>query len=170
VDEITIDGKPVPVVTVSATPSTIASGESTQLLAEGADTYSWSPVEFLDNPSIPNPTATPAQTTPYTVTGTASNGCLVTEEIIVTVEGTRGFPQIFSPNGDGINDEWNVGAPGKPACTLNIFDVRGRRIFEGRGLNWNGTFEGKQVPDGTYYYVFSCPSERPVTGNVLIVR
>jgi gliding motility-associated-like protein len=170
VDEITIDGKPVPVVTVSATPPEISSGESTQLLAEGADTYIWFPVESLDNPSIPNPIATPTQTTTYSVIGTATDGCPATNEIIVNVEGTLGFPQMFSPNGDGINDEWNVGANDKPSCTLNVFDVRGRRIFEGKGVNWNGTHEGKQVPNGTYYYVFSCPSERPITGNVLIVR
>jgi hypothetical protein len=35
---------------------------------------------------------------------------------------------------------------------------------------WDGTSNGTALPDGTYYYVFGCPSGKPVTGAVLILR
>jgi len=47
--------------------TTICSGESTRLFALGGDTYQWSPVTGLDNPTIPNPIAHPDTTTTYTV-------------------------------------------------------------------------------------------------------
>jgi PKD repeat protein len=47
--------------------TTICSGESTRLLAQGGDTYRWSPVTGLDNPTISNPIAHPDTTTTYTV-------------------------------------------------------------------------------------------------------
>jgi gliding motility-associated-like protein len=169
-DDIVITAKPVPVLSTSATPATIPSGATSQLLAEGADTYAWLPAETLDNPAIANPKASPTETTTYTVTGSITGGCSVTADVIVTVEGVLGFPVVFSPNGDGMNDIWNIHAQDKPDCTLNIFDGKGRRIFENRGVNWDGTYSGSAVPNGTYYYVFGCPNEKPVTGSVLIIR
>ena len=52
----------------------------------GSYTYSWTPPENLDNPSIPDPTATPPSTTTYTVTVTdTENNCISTGQITVTV-------------------------------------------------------------------------------------
>jgi hypothetical protein len=56
---------------------------------------------------------------------------------------------------------------------VNIFDGRGRRVFETKSFpvtGWDGVANGKPVPDGTYYYVMGCPGSKPVTGSVLIVR
>lgn len=169
-DEIVIAAKPVPTVTATASDNTIPLGATTQLQADGADQYAWLPAETLDNPTSANPVATPTTTTTYTVTGTASNGCTGKADVIITIEGVQGFPVTFSPNGDGINEEWNIHAQDKPECTLAIFDGKGRRIFEGKGQNWDGTYQGKAVPGGTYYYVFGCPNEKPLTGNVLVIR
>jgi gliding motility-associated-like protein len=56
---------------------------------------------------------------------------------------------------------------------MNIFDGRGRKIYEVKGYpieGWDGSYDGKEVPAGTYYYVFSCPDLPPATGSVLVVR
>ena len=57
---------------------------------------------------------------------------------------------------------------------MNVFDGRGRRVLQKKGYpvsGWDGVSdEGKEVPQGTYFYVLSCPSEVPTTGSVLIVR
>jgi gliding motility-associated-like protein len=56
---------------------------------------------------------------------------------------------------------------------MTVFDGRGRKIFETTGYpteGWNGTYESKEVPAGTYYYVFGCPNEKPKSGSVLIIR
>ena len=48
-------------------------------------TYQWSPTAGLNDPSLANPTATPATTTVYTVTVTDANGCTATAPVTVTV-------------------------------------------------------------------------------------
>ena len=59
-------------------------------------TYSWIPIESLDNATITNPTASPSETTTYTVTVTDGNGCKDTDKVRVTVvEGL--YAQITSP-------------------------------------------------------------------------
>ena len=78
----------------------------------------------------------------------------------------------FSPNGDGINDLWVIpGIVVYSECTVSIFDPLGRRIFEKKGYqnDWDGTFDGKQVPQGTYYYVIAgCPDKEPLNGHILV--
>jgi hypothetical protein len=59
----------------------ICSGSSTQLTASGATGYNWSPSTGLNDPNIQNPTATPAQTTTYVVTGT-DGVCFATDTIL----------------------------------------------------------------------------------------
>jgi gliding motility-associated-like protein len=171
-----ITALPFPDLTATATPAKIPAGSFSQLFADITNansapvSYTWLPVESLNNPSINNPIAAPSATTTYIVTGLITGGCPNTAEVIVTVEGTVGFPLTFSPNGDGFYDMWDIRAQDKPDCTLSIFDGKGRRVFEGKGQNWNGTYGGAEVPAGTYYYVFGCPTEKPVTGSVLVIR
>lgn len=174
-DDIALEAKPAPVLTVAAGRAQIPSGDTTQLGVTAdpvvADiTYAWLPAETLSNPSIFNPIASPTRTTTYTVTGITPDGCTTEAEIEIRVEGTLGFPAAFSPNNDGIADEWNIRAQDKPECTLSIFDSRGRRVFENKGANWDGTYQNKTVPAGAYYYVYDCPNTKPVTGSVLILR
>jgi gliding motility-associated-like protein len=64
-------------------------------------------------------------------------------------------PNCFSPNGDGVNDRFQVG--GIPECIsaqLIIFNRWGEVVFEDSSLHaWNGTMRGQPVPDGVYVYV-----------------
>ena len=174
-DEVVIAALPVPELAATATPEIVPMFATSQLEATSADgaaieSYSWEPAEFLDDSFIANPVATLEATTEFTVTGTNGDNCSAQASVIVSVEGVLGFPVFFSPNGDGKNDEWNIRAQDKPECTLSIFDGRGRRVYEAQGQNWDGTYEGKAVPTGTYYYVFGCPDEKPATGTVLVVK
>jgi gliding motility-associated-like protein len=175
-DEITLGQRPTPQVVVSAEKPVIAPGESVQLTASGADTYAWTPVESLNDAAIANPVATPAATTLYTVTGTLTGGCAAEADITITVDGSMILinPAVaFSPNGDGANETWTIdGVESYSDCTLSVFDGRGRRIYQKKGYtnDWDGTYQSKPVPDGTYYYVFGCPGKKPSTGSVLIFR
>lgn len=63
----------------------VCRGSSTQLNASGGSSYTWSPVEGLSNPNIRNPTATPTETTIYTVTVQDASGCIASDQVIVTV-------------------------------------------------------------------------------------
>lgn len=65
----------------------------------------------------------------------------------------------FTPNGDGINDDFHPTTIGAIKINyLKIFDRYGAQIFQTRELfnHWDGTSNGKPAPTGTYYWVFSC--------------
>lgn len=63
----------------------IAPGASAQLLAYGGDLYAWSPAEYLNNPFINNPLASPDSTTTFTVL-IVSDSCITKEEMTVYVD------------------------------------------------------------------------------------
>ena len=66
------------------------------------------------------------------------------------------FPaQLFSPNGDGIGDGWNVvNTDFFPNCEVWIFTRSGELVFRKRGYqnDWKGTLNGSDLPEGSYYY------------------
>jgi len=76
-----------PTLTLSAASYTICNGSSQALSVSGATTYTWTPGATLNNPNIANPTATPASTTVYTVTGTSA-GCVASPAVTATVNVT----------------------------------------------------------------------------------
>lgn len=175
-DEMVISAKPVPTIEVTASKNRILPGEFVQLEATGADTYAWSPNETLNSATIADPLATPLLTTIYTVIGTLNGGCSSENTITITTDESailiKPLPA-FSPNGDGSNEVWTIeGVEGYPDCVMAVFDGRGRRVYERKGYNsdWNGTYQERPVPDGTYFFVFGCPDRKPVTGSVLIFR
>ncbi|MEQ8580049.1 MAG: T9SS type A sorting domain-containing protein [Balneola sp.] len=67
------------------TDESICEGESIDLIATGASTYSWSPPSGLDVTTGSRVTATPNATTTYTVVGTSTDGCTSSESVTVTV-------------------------------------------------------------------------------------
>ena len=64
----------------------ICGGEDFQLEASGAEVYRWSPQTYLNNPNLPNPIATPPQTTTYTVTMINDFGCRADSSITIEVQ------------------------------------------------------------------------------------
>ncbi|MGE0773126.1 MAG: FG-GAP-like repeat-containing protein [Cyclobacteriaceae bacterium] len=173
---VTIDPGPTPALTVAADKTSVAPGESVQLTATGADSYQWSPGSTLSDSLIANPVATPVVTTTYTVAGSLNGGCTATETITIQVDGSAivlNVPNAFSPNGDAVNDFWVIpGIENYSDCTLTIYDAAGRKIFSETGYKnlWNGTHKGKDVPQGTYYYLIACPDNQPLAGHVLVTR
>jgi hypothetical protein len=81
----TVTQNALPTVTASADVS-ICTGESTQLSASGASTYTWSPATGLSATSGTPVDANPTSNQTYTVTGTDGNGCQNTDTVTVTVK------------------------------------------------------------------------------------
>ncbi|MBX2910233.1 MAG: tandem-95 repeat protein [Chitinophagales bacterium] len=69
------------------------------------------------------------------------------------------FPNAFSPNGDGVNDVFDINCnPQYPQARLRVFNRWGNEVWYSIGTyqnDWKGTnMESKDLPDGTYYYVY----------------
>jgi gliding motility-associated-like protein len=105
---------------------------------------------------------------------TGRGGCKNSDQVFIKVLKGPEIPNIFSPNGDGIHDRWEIKyLDTYPEGTVEIFNRYGQRIFysKGYGKPWDGTINGKQVPIGTYYYIVSPKNGRPVmSGYVDIIR
>jgi gliding motility-associated-like protein len=84
-DTVVVSVKPAPIITKSPN-DTICVLQSAQLAASGGVSYSWSPAGTLNNPSIPNPVATPSGTTTYTVTVTGANTCTGKDSIKIFID------------------------------------------------------------------------------------
>jgi gliding motility-associated-like protein len=159
----------------------ICNGESFQLQAGGGMDYSWSPTNGLNQTDIPNPVASPSQTTTYTVTVRDANGCTATAAVTVNVMcDTLDIPNGFSPNNDGTNDYFVIdGIDAYPGNVLFIYNRWGNLIYkqkdyankwDGRS-NVNGVMFGQELPNGTYYFILDLNIEqKPVNGFVVIRR
>lgn len=84
---------------LSAADASFCIGGSVQLAASGANSYSWTPTDGLSDPNIPNPVASPSNTTTYTVSGTDLNGCSGSVDVTVTV---NPLPNISAGFGQGV--------------------------------------------------------------------
>lgn len=86
-------------------------------------------------------------------------------------------PKVFTPNSDGFYDKWVVvnGTCAK-VVKVNVYNRWGGLVYNSENYrnDWEGTYKGKTLPDGTYYYVIEVQMQnRPpykLTGNVTIMR
>lgn len=84
VDSVIVTIKPLPTVN-AGNDTAICFGDSAQLLATGAASYSWNPTSSLSCSNCPNPISSTLFTTTYVVTGTAANACQDTDTVTVSV-------------------------------------------------------------------------------------
>jgi gliding motility-associated-like protein len=153
------------------------SSEGIEAVASSSKTnyrYEWSPKDYLDNPYIPNPVATPPENMVYTVTTIIEEGCEVADNVKVTVRRALKIPNGFTPNGDGVNDTWEIANIAfQPDAVVEIFDRWGSKVFESKGYstNWDGTSNGQPLPTHTYFYVISAENGKlRWAGAVNLVR
>jgi gliding motility-associated-like protein len=157
----------------------IIAGDPVQLQGSAsAGSYSWTPTTGLSNSSILNPAASPQSTTTYILSVTTAQGCIASDEVTITVVPYCIKPmEAFTPNGDGINDLWLVtNGNCLKAATAQVFNRYGARVFESNDYrnNWDGTYKGKPLADGTYYFILSYElingKKVFLKGNVTILR
>lgn len=88
-------------------------------------------------------------------------------------------PNLFSPNDDGVGDIFKIdGMDAYPNFTLQIFDRYGSLVYDYQNKGntnpiwWDGTYKGKQSPEGVYYYVldYNNGSQQPSTGFIQLIR
>ncbi|MEO6149658.1 MAG: gliding motility-associated C-terminal domain-containing protein, partial [Mucilaginibacter sp.] len=155
----------------------IFEGESVTLDArpEGDNiTYSWSPTTGLDNPFSPTPIASPTGDITYTLTVHSASCGDATGDVFVRVYKKIVITNTFTPNGDGINDTWQIkDLDTYPTSIVNIFNRAGQQVYHsiGYGRPWDGTYNGAALPSGTYYYVIDLKNKTPKrSGFIMLLR
>ena len=152
----------IPEMTVNAgSDRSIVSGGAAQLLAVASETptsITWTPATGLNSTNILNPIASPTTTTTFTISVTNSMGCIAQDDILITViPYCVRVKNAFTPNGDGINETWEVydSYDCLSNVTVNVFNRYGSLVFRDKNYRnkWNGTYNNKPIPDGTYYAV-----------------
>ena len=112
----------------------------------------------------------------YFVTINDSNGCLKTLGLVVQESSKLclGIPDAFTPNGDGINDKWEIEyIELYESAYVNVFNRWGQQMYQGTQNSefWDGTFNGKDLPEATYYYIIEPGnSSKLLKGHVNIIR
>jgi len=241
-----------PVVANAGDNRTICKGDKTQLHATGGTSYRWYPATGLSDPNIPNPMASPEETTTYTVEVT-NNSCKAKSAVTLTVNQGPGayatatrevmkgdriqlhaqvsgenvtyywtpnenisnttslepfvfptsnityilhvlqpgscnleskaavevkvidkftIPNTFTPNGDGINDTWQIDALGAyDNAITQVFNRYGTIVYNAKGYTkaWDGTYNGNRLPTGTYYYKIDLKNGTVYSGWVQII-
>jgi gliding motility-associated-like protein len=138
--------------------------------------FSWVADTTLSAVDVPNPVASPAVNTWYTLTVVAPNGCQDTDSVLVRVLPELVIPSGFSPNGDGWNDAWIIDLIDLfPECEVEIYNRWGEMLFRSVGYRtpWDGRYNGGPVPVGTYYYIVKLNDpEYPdaYTGPLTVIR
>ncbi|MES2555705.1 MAG: gliding motility-associated C-terminal domain-containing protein [Bacteroidota bacterium] len=157
---------------------TIGIGNSVDLSATGPAIidWIWFPTTGLSDPTIPDPTAEPVVTTTYILTGTDINGCMAMDSLTVTVESDMNLmiANTVTPNDDHKNDTWIVdNIEFYPNTEVTIINREGTIVYENNSYDnsWGGTYEGKLLPDATYYYVLKfADSDKVYKGAVTVLH
>jgi gliding motility-associated-like protein len=153
-----------PAVKIFAGYDTVASvNQPIQLLVKergnaGVISYSWSPANFLDNPSIATPVATLASDYRYIVTGRTADGCEGSDDIIIKIyKGPDIYvPSGFTPNNDGLNDVLKAIPVGiRNFHYFRVFNRWGQMIFstQNAALGWDGRIKGLEQSTGTFIWI-----------------
>lgn len=92
----------------------------------------------------------------YRVEVELDGGCKLSVDTLLMIDEIC-LPNVFTPNQDGINDVFYYCNDQSSDYILKIYNRWGQLLFEGSEQEqvWNGTFHGKDVPEGIYYYVVS---------------
>jgi gliding motility-associated-like protein len=113
----------------------------------------------------------------YKVTVTDMNGCFIKDSVNVKPinETCLVIPNAISPNGDLINDVWNIGLKELyPLMEVIIFNRWGETLWRserGYPRPWDGTSNGSSLPIDSYHYIIDLHNgSKPIVGNVTIVR
>ena len=137
-------------------------------------TYLWTPSSWLSTTSIINPISHTKSDITYKLNVTDAFGCTTNDTVTVRVLKEPIIPNVFSPNGDGVNDNWFIKYLStyiRP--TVEVYNRYGLIVYRSIGYNtpWDGTYNGNPIPVGVYYYIIEPGSGRNrLSGWVTVLR
>jgi gliding motility-associated-like protein len=143
------------------------------------ESFTWEPPDQLSCADCKNPRVTPVKNQRYTLTIVDVNGCSASATVLVDLDRNRNIyiPNVFSPNGDGINDKFKVfsGIGISNINFIRLYDRWGGKLFEETNLlpdpdgtpGWDGNFRGEAMKPGVYLYLVEVEF---LDGQVLLYR
>ncbi|MEL7123456.1 MAG: gliding motility-associated C-terminal domain-containing protein, partial [Bacteroidota bacterium] len=125
--------------------------------------YSWEPTTNLSCSNCPTPSLSPSENQQYTLFISDSVNCQASASVFIRLNraGRIFIPNVFSPNGDGINDIFGIFMDNSVdrINTIRIYNRWGSAVFQRSNVDkaaaaalWDGTINGTELPSGTYVY------------------
>ncbi|MBW4890627.1 gliding motility-associated C-terminal domain-containing protein [Mucilaginibacter sp. HMF5004] len=192
---VTLNGLATVDITSSAGTDPIELGQTVTLTATGGVSYLWDVTnaatssDFINGNTGASVVVKPGKTifnpqgsggtyagnAVYKVTAYNAAGCPTTKTITINTYTARKLVtnNVITPNGDGINDTWNiVNIEFYKTNNVKVFDKAGKIVFSQSGyLNtWDGSYNGAPLTQGTYQYVVDLGNGTKYTGYISIVR
>ena len=145
----------------------------------------WTGIDSIDCPNCLTQIVAPVSTTAYTVAVLSLDGCADRDSVTVSVTSEQQvyIPNIFSPNGDGVNDvlQISMGNGVVEIAVFEIFDRWGTLVFgaehilpDDPGLLWDGRMKGETMNPGVFTYkaiIVYTSGERVVKyGDITLIR
>lgn len=159
-------------------------GDSIQLgaFSNNAISYDWTSDSSLSCDTCNYTMFAGVQSETVTVSVTDANGCVATEDITIEVfdnciDGFYTIPNVFTPNGDGINDVFEpLSLISTPVEKFALYDRWGNQVFQTNDPDesWDGRFNGQPLNGGVFVYTLEvmCPDGNAGyhSGNVTLMR
>jgi gliding motility-associated-like protein len=133
--------------------------EAMSLNASGTGTLTWIDGENIFCRVCPETQIKATRTGCYYIETLNEFGCKANDDVCVTVTGNFEvyIPNSFTPNADGLNDEFKVYGHSISDVRLEVFDRWGENIYTSAGgdVAWNGIYQGELCQQGVYVYKVS---------------
>lgn len=151
-DSVKVTFSPLPVLTPPANPVYDCTGGSLTLDPQATGIglrYSWSPITSSESVLLAsNPGS-------YKVDITTVDGCSATQHFTIRDNCPSAVffvPDVFTPNGDGVNDVFKWFGERSTAVRMRLFNQWGEVIFASTSLTlyWDGIYQGRECPTGLY--------------------
>jgi len=178
----------MPFSTVTPAPLTIKADDKTQFFGSPVPALTATYTGFVNGDTPADLASPPILTTtalagspvgqyPISLSGAASGDydiTLLPGVLSVLPENALIIPNTFTPNGDGINDTWNIkNLDLFPNCNVSVYTRYGQKVYAsiGYSIPWNGQYNGSPLPSGTFYYIIDLNNgAKALSGFVVILR
>lgn len=152
----------LPVIVLTASSDTVCSGSQVNFNATGAQNYSWSSTQLINNPSTHNPSASPSQSAWYLVNATNTYGCKTSDSIKVSVRQLPNFTTNYTNTSICQGDSANIIASGN--LNFNWIPTTGLNTTNGSTINASPSNTTIYTVSGTD--LFGCTNQKQVLVNV----
>ena len=140
--------------------------------------YLWTPATGLSNPAVSNPKTTLSADQEYRISIKTPSSCITVDTLLVRIYDNRIYvPNVFTPNGDGINDRLFVNLAGvRQLHYFRVFNRYAKIIFETSDATtgWDGRFNNVLQPMDTYVWMVEVidkfGNNTIKTGSVTLLR